>query len=99
MRWAPGRSRQRCRGNRLAGGMSELTDRFSPVSCITLTAGQRRLLATLTGGPCRVEQLDDRDQLVELWSWGWVFGREWIELTGAGHYHAGTAVGGLVGRA
>ena len=27
-----------------------------------------------------------------------MFGAEWGELTGAGHYHAGTVVGGLVGR-
>ena len=29
--------------------------------------------------------------------WGWVFGDKRIEPTGAGHYHAGTVVGGLVG--
>ena len=43
-------------------------------------------------------RFDDRDQIDELRRWGWVFGVERIELTGAGHYHAGTVVGGLIGR-
>jgi hypothetical protein len=67
------------------------------VSCITLTDPQRRLLAALTAGPGRVDELDDRDQLDELRRWGWVFSTGIVELSGAGHYHAGTAVGGLLG--
>jgi hypothetical protein len=34
----------------------------------------------------------------ELRTWGWVFGEEVIELTEAEQYHAGTVVGGLMGR-
>lgn len=68
------------------------------MSCIVLTDPQSRLLAALTWGARRVDDLDDRDQIDELRRWGWVFGDERIELTGAGHYHAGTVVGGLVGR-
>jgi hypothetical protein len=67
------------------------------ISCIALTPDQRRLLAALTDGPRRADQLDPTEVEV-LRRWGWVFGREWVELTGAGHYHAGTVVGGLVGR-
>lgn len=66
------------------------------MSCIPLTDPQRRLLAALTDGPRRVDDLDvGHHVLDELRTWGWVFGNDWIELTGAGHYHAGTAVGGL----
>lgn len=75
--------------------MSEATDSFGSVS---LTPEQRRLLAALAHDPRPVEQLDNRDCLAELRKWGWVFGRDTVELTGAGHYHAGTVVGGLVGR-
>lgn len=67
------------------------------MSCIVLTDRQSRLLAALTDGPRPVDQLDPSEVEV-LRRWGWVFGREIIELTGAGHYHAGTVVGGLVGR-
>lgn len=34
----------------------------------------------------------------ELRKWGWMFGGERIELTGAGRCHAGTVAGGLVAR-
>jgi hypothetical protein len=68
------------------------------VSCIALTDPHRRLLTALTEGPRRVDDFDGRECLDELRSWGWVFGREWVELTGAGWYHTGTVVGGLVGR-
>jgi hypothetical protein len=68
------------------------------MSCVALTDPHRRLLTALTAGPRQVDDLDGRESLDELRRWGWVFGGEWIELTGAGHYHAGSVVGGLVGR-
>jgi hypothetical protein len=68
------------------------------MSCVVLTAPHRRLLITLTAGPRKVDDLDGRESLDVLRRWGWVFGREWVELTGAGWYHAGTVVGGLLGR-
>jgi len=68
------------------------------VSCITLTDLHRRPLTALTRGPRRVDDLNGRESLDELRRWGWVFGDQWIELTGAGHDHAGTVVGGMVGR-
>jgi hypothetical protein len=67
------------------------------MSCVAPTDRQSRLLAALTDGPRPADQLDPSVVNV-LRRWGWVFGREWVELTGAGHYHAGTVVGGLVGR-
>ncbi len=67
------------------------------MSCITLTDPHRRLLTALTGGPHQVDDLDGWESLDELRRWGWVFGDEWVELTGAGHYHAGTVDGGPLG--
>ncbi len=67
------------------------------MSCIALTDPHRRLLTTFTRGPRRVDDLDNRESLDELPRWGWVFGGERVELTGAGHYHAGTVVGGWSG--
>lgn len=68
------------------------------MSCIALTDPQRQLLSAPTEGPRRVDDLDSREGLDEVRRWGWVFGGEWVELTGAGWYHTGTVVGGLVGR-
>jgi hypothetical protein len=67
------------------------------MTCVILTDRQSLLLATLTDGPQRADQLNTSEVEV-LRRWGWVFGHKWVELTGAGHYHAGTVVGGLVGR-
>lgn len=50
--------------------VSGLTDRFGPVSCITLSDPQRNLLAALARSPRRVEQLGDRACLAELRKWG-----------------------------
>lgn len=67
------------------------------MSCIALTDQHHLLLAALAYGPRRVDDCGSgRDVVDELRRWGWVFGGEWIELTGAGRYHAGTVVGGLV---
>lgn len=80
--------------------LSRLGNSFEVVSCIELTDPQCRLLTALTNGPRRVDDLDaGQGVLDELCRWGWVVGRDWIELTGARHYHAaGQAVGRLVGR-
>ncbi len=67
------------------------------MSCIALTDPHRRLLTALTGGPRQVTDLDGRESLDELRRWGWVFGGEWVELTGAGWYHTGTVIGGPLG--
>ena len=37
------------------------------------------------------------DLLDQLREWGWVMGRERLELTGIGMYHAGTVKRGLLG--
>ena len=73
-------------------------DSFTSVTCIAIPDRHRRLLTALTRGPRPVDDLDSREGLDELRRWGWVFGGEWVELTGAGHYHAGAVVGGLVER-
>ena len=54
------------------------------MTCSTLTDPQRRLLTALTRGPRNVDDLDGWESLDEVRRWGWVFGAEWIELTGAG---------------
>ena len=74
------------------------------MSCIEIPDPHRQILDLLLKGPRRQTNLpettgtDLTGPVAELRSWGWVFGDRWVELTGAGHYHAGTVVGGLVGR-
>ena len=53
------------------------------MTCTPLTDRQFLLLAALTGGP-RPALDFDWDEVEVLRHWGWVFGRERIELTGPG---------------
>ena len=65
------------------------------MSCIALIGPQRCLLAALTRGPRRVDDLGP-NQLDELRPWGPVCGGTRVEL--AGHYHGGAMIVGLVGK-
>jgi hypothetical protein len=49
------------------------------------------------GSPSPTPNVVSSPTLPTVGRWGWVFGRARIELSGAGYYHAGTAVGGLLG--
>ena len=66
------------------------------MSCVPVDEQLRALLARLAVE--RVSAIEiPADLLDQLREWGWVMGRERLELTGIGMYHAATVKRGLLG--
>ena len=66
------------------------------MSCVPIDAELRELLNLLATGRMLAADVPP-DLLARLRRWGWVMGRERLELTGIGHYHAGPVKRGLLG--
>ena len=66
------------------------------MSCTPIDGRLRQLLDRLKDGRVPADEIP-ADLLDQLREWGWVMGREHLELTGIGMYHAGTVKRGLLG--
>jgi hypothetical protein len=66
------------------------------MSCVPIDDELRSLLDRLAVERVSASEVP-ADLLDRLRRWGWVMGRERLELTGIGMYHAGTVKRGLLG--
>jgi hypothetical protein len=64
--------------------------------CVPIDEQLRQLLNRFSDGTVPTDEIPT-DLLDQLREWGWVMGRERLELTGIGMYHAGTVKRGLLG--
>ena len=66
------------------------------MSCTPIDGELRQLLNRFSVGTVPADEIPT-GLLDQLREWGWVMGRERLELTGIGMYHAGTVKRGLLG--
>ena len=66
------------------------------MSCVPIDGELRQLLNRFSVGTVSADEIPT-DLLDQLRAWGWVMGRERLELTGIGMFHAGTVKRGLLG--
>ena len=78
------------------GSVSQPADSFTGMSCVPIDAELRELLNLLATGRMLAADVPP-DLLARLRRWGWVLGRERLELTGIGMYRAGSVKRGLLG--
>ena len=76
--------------------LSQPADSFPAMSCVPIDGELRQLLNRFSVGTVPADEIPT-DLLDQLREWGWVMGRERLELTGIGMYHAGEPPGGILG--